>query len=169
MRKLALSFFGSGFLRPAPGTWGSLAAFVPFWVLHALGSILHPAGGPILLAVAAALVAWLGVGLVREETAGGEADPSWIVLDEVAGQWIALLPVSYGAAFVDASLAALWPGLVTAFIAFRLFDIWKPWLVGRFDRRGDALGVMMDDVIAGIFAAIVVIVLAAVSHIWLIG
>jgi len=86
------------------------------------------------------------------------------VIDEVVGQWIAFLPVSIGAAHVGAPLTALWPGWVTAFLLFRLFDILKPGWVGRADRRGDALGVMLDDVIAGVFAALGVVVLAAISH-----
>jgi phosphatidylglycerophosphatase A len=59
---------------------------------------------------------------------------------------------------------ALYPGWIAAFVLFRLFDIWKPWLVGRADARGDALGVMLDDVIAGVFAAIGVAALAALFH-----
>jgi Phosphatidylglycerophosphatase A and related proteins len=80
------------------------------------------------------------------------------------GIWVAFLPVSIGAAHVGAPLTALWPGWVAAFLGFRLFDIWKPWLVGRADRRNDALGVMLDDLIAGVFTALLVIALAAFSH-----
>jgi phosphatidylglycerophosphatase A len=58
----------------------------------------------------------------------------------------------------------MWPGWIAAFALFRLFDIWKPWIIGWADRRGDALGVMLDDVIAGIFAAIGVVVLAGLAH-----
>ena len=59
---------------------------------------------------------------------------------------------------------ALWPGIVTAFIAFRLFDIWKPWLIGRVDARGDGLGVMLDDALAGVAAGAAVLVLAWLAH-----
>ena len=96
--------------------------------------------------------------------AGSGHDPSEIVIDEVVGQWIALFPVSYGAMMMQADITRLWPGWIVAFVMFRVFDIWKPWLVGRADRRGDALGVMLDDVVAGVFAAIVVIVLAGLAH-----
>jgi phosphatidylglycerophosphatase A len=58
----------------------------------------------------------------------------------------------------------LWPGWVAAFVLFRLFDITKPGPVGWADRRGDALGVMLDDVIAGVFAAVGVVILAGLSH-----
>jgi phosphatidylglycerophosphatase A len=91
-------------------------------------------------------------------------DPSEIVIDEVLGQWIALLPLAWGAARAGVPVEALWPGWVAAFILFRLFDIWKPGPVGWADRRQDALGVMLDDAIAGLLAAIGVMGLAALAH-----
>ena len=91
-------------------------------------------------------------------------DPSEIVIDEVAGQWIALLPIAFGAANAGVGVTALWPGWVAAFVLFRLFDIWKPGPVGWADRRHGPLGVMLDDVIAGVLAAIVTIVLAGIAH-----
>lgn len=158
MRRLILSFFGAGFLRPAPGTWGSLAALPVAYAIHL-------AAGPGVFVVATAFLYALGVYLTdREIASGGDHDPSWIVLDEVVGQWIALFPVSIGAHQAGVDMARLWPGIVTAFIFFRLFDIWKPWLVGRADRRGDATGVMLDDVWAGAFAALIVVALAALAH-----
>jgi phosphatidylglycerophosphatase A len=158
VRRLLLSFFGAGLLRPAPGTWGSLAALPAAWAAHQLG-------GPLLLILGAALLYVAGVYLTAQETAEAEDhDPSWIVIDEVVGQWIALLPVSLGAYRAGVDITLLWPGFVTAFLFFRLFDIWKPWLVGRADRRGDATGVMLDDVWAGLFAAVVVVILAGIAH-----
>lgn len=158
MRRLILSFFGAGLLRPAPGTWGSLAALPAAWALHALA-------GPGGLIVATAALYGIGVSMTAQETAASEDhDPSWIVIDEVVGQWIALFPVSLGAYSAGDDALRLWPGIVAAFVFFRLFDIWKPWLVGRADRRGDATGVMLDDVWAGLFAAVVVVILAAVAH-----
>ena len=147
-----------GHLRPAPGTWGSFAALL-------VGYGLHMIGGPALLMIGIVASFTLGLWATILETRGQDNhDPSEIVIDEVAGQWIAMLPVSIGAAHAGASIGALWPGLVAAFALFRLFDIWKPSLVGWADRRDDALGVMLDDVIAGVFAAIVVCVLAFLSH-----
>ena len=158
MRRILLSFFGAGFLRPAPGTWGSLAALPVAWVLHDLG-------GPIALVIAAGLFFGLGVVATRAEIQDTEEhDPTWIVIDEVVGQWIALIPVSAGAAAVGVEVLRLWPGILAAFLLFRLFDIWKPWLVGRADARGDAFGVMLDDVLAGILAALVGVALAAFAH-----
>ncbi|SFE77171.1 phosphatidylglycerophosphatase A family protein [Roseivivax sediminis] len=159
MSRAIATLFGVGLMRPGPGTWGSLAALPLFWVLHALGGI-------ILALVATLAVIAAGTAAIRAATAGSEdKDPGEIVIDEVAGQWIALLPVSYGAAFAGVPVLALWPGWVAAFALFRLFDIWKPWLVGRADRRGDVWGVMMDDVVAGVFAALGVVVLGAFWHV----
>ena len=158
MRRLILSFFGAGYLRPAPGTWGSLAAIPAAWAVHAVI-------GPGMFMVATAFLYALGVYLTAQETASGDDhDPSWIVIDEVVGQWIALFPVALGAYQANTDVIRLWPGIVAAFIFFRLFDVWKPWLVGKADRRGDATGVMLDDVWAGAFAAVVVVLLAAAAH-----
>jgi phosphatidylglycerophosphatase A len=157
-RRLFLSFLGAGYLRPAPGTWGSLAALPVAFLIYGLG-------GPYMLAIDTLLVFLFGVQLTKVEIAeSDDHDPSWIVIDEVVGQWIALLPVAFGAFYAGVSPLKLWPGILAAFLLFRLFDIWKPWLVGRADARGDALGVMLDDVLAGIFAAIGVLLLAALAH-----
>jgi len=91
-------------------------------------------------------------------------DPSEFVLDEVAGQFIALWAISYPAWAHDIAITALWPGWIAAFVLFRLFDIWKPGPVGWADRQKGATGVMMDDIIAGILAAIGVAALAGFSH-----
>ena len=153
MSHLIATFFYVGHARPAPGTWGSLAALPVAWGLHL-------AGGPVLLAIAVLALFCAGLWATRRETAGSEdRDPAEIVVDEVVGQWIALLPVSAGAAAMGAGVLGLWPGIVAAFVLFRFFDIWKPWLVGRADRRGDAMGVMLDDVWAGAFAALGVVFL----------
>ena len=110
MRRLFLSFLGAGYLRPAPGTWGSLAALPAAWLLHHLG-------GPLLLVFLTAAFYGLAVRLIAvdmRET--GTHDPSWIVIDEIIGQWIALLPVSIGAAQAGVPVTALWPGIVSAFL-----------------------------------------------------
>ena len=82
-------------------------------------------------------------------------DPSEIVVDELVGQWIALLPVSVGASIAGVGFAALWPGIVTAFLAFRLFDIWKPPPIRRLEKLPGGFGVMADDVMAGAYGALV--------------
>jgi len=147
-----------GHLRPAPGTWGSLAALPLGWAIHV-------AGGPFALVAAIFLFFVMGIWATANVTRGtGDHDPSEVVIDEVVGQWIALLPLSFGAWRAGVDILALWPGWLVAFAAFRLFDIWKPGLIGRADRRRDALGVMLDDVLAGAYAAAVVLILAAIAH-----
>jgi phosphatidylglycerophosphatase A len=152
------TFFGVGLLRPAPGTWGSLAALPVAWALCTLG-------GPWALIAALVLAIFAGVWATTAEIArGGEPDPAEIVIDEVAGQWIALLPVVIGAAHVGAEVSRLWPGWVAAFLLFRLFDIWKPGPIGWADRKPGTSGVMLDDVFAGLAAAVCVMALAALFH-----
>ncbi len=135
------SWFGSGFINPAPGTWGSLAA-IPF------GVTIFALGGAYALTVAAIMITVIGLWAAHhfDKDMDGH-DSKMIVIDEVAGQWIALIP------------AALNPFLIViAFIMFRFFDILKPWPIGFIDKKIDgAAGVMFDDVVAGLFAAICVI------------
>ncbi|MDK3016269.1 phosphatidylglycerophosphatase A family protein [Pseudodonghicola flavimaris] len=153
----AINTFGFvGLLRPAPGTWGSLVAVLLGWAIeHWLGFI------PLLVAfVAVTVLGFATVGAALKDRPG--EDPSEIVIDEVAGQWLALLFPAMG--FWMRDFPMVWPGPVAAFLLFRLFDIWKPWLVGRADRRHDAAGVMLDDLWAGIFAGIVSIFLAGLYH-----
>lgn len=163
MSKLLATFFFVGHLKPAPGTWGSLAALPVFWALHQIG-------GPALAVASTVIVFLVGWWATAKATEGEDNhDPSEIVIDEVAGQWVALLPVSIGAAAAGSDVLALYPGWIAAFVLFRLFDIWKPGPVGWADRRNDAFGVMMDDIIAGAMAAIGVLLLAGLSHGLLMG
>ena len=156
--RIIATFFGAGLLRPAPGTWGTLAALPVALVLHVLG-------GFWLLALATVLAFAIGWWATQVETAGlSDPDPSEIVIDEVAGMWLALWPVSLGAMVQGVPVTALWPGWVVAFLAFRAFDIWKPGPVGLADRMHTPLGVMLDDIIAGAMAAMVVAVAAVFAH-----
>ena len=147
-----------GLLRPAPGTWGSLAAL-------GLAYLICLVGGPYLLLALTVVVTVAGIWTIGQQITGQpDQDPSEIVIDEVAGQWIALLPVVFGGWHAGVPLTALWPGWIAAFVLFRLFDIWKPGPVGWADRRGGALGVMLDDVIAGVFAGLGVMLMAGIYH-----
>ena len=158
MVTMITTFFGIGRLRPAPGTWGSAAAVV-------LAVLIAQAGAGWFLPIATLLAAGLGFWAVpRAIATSADKDPSEIVIDEVAGQWLAMcftvIPLwRHGVAILDA-----WPAFVVPFLLFRLFDIWKPWLVGRADRRGDAAGVMLDDLWAGLFAGVVSVILAGIYH-----
>lgn len=159
MERLLCTWFGTGLLRPAPGTWGSAVAV-------ALGVLLHRIGHFPLLAIATIAVTVAGFWAVQRYTAGmSDPDRSEIVIDEVAGQWLALCFPS--AAFFFAQIPSStfpYPGWLAAFAFFRLFDIWKPWLVGRADREGGVKGVITDDLWAGLFAGIATLIAAAIAH-----
>ena len=162
MTRFVATFGFIGFLPGAAGTWGSLAALP-------LGYLIHLIGGPLLLSVAIIAAYGLGHWATQVETFEQEdLDPSHIVIDEVVGQWIALLPLSAGLWFAGAPPGLFpWPGWVAAFVFFRIFDIWKPGPVGWADRRKGPTGVMLDDVFAGALAGLVVTILAGVAHGWL--
>ncbi|MBA3909023.1 MAG: phosphatidylglycerophosphatase A [Rhodobacter sp.] len=154
------TFFGAGHLRPASGTWASAIAVGLAVLAYQLGlALLVPAG--FVLATLAGF--WAVPQYLRDRP--GE-DPPEIVIDEVAGQWLAMsftvIPL-WRQDVPDLVLAA-WPGWLVPFVLFRLFDIWKPWIIGRADRRGDAAGVMLDDLWAGLFAGIGSVALAGVYH-----
>lgn len=155
----AITTFGYvGCLRPAPGTWGSAAAVV-------LAVLVHETGAGWAIPVLAVLVTALGFWAVPQDLAGrDDPDPSDIVIDEVAGQWLAISFTALPLWWHGVSMLAAWPAFVAPFLLFRLFDIWKPWLVGRADARGDAAGVMLDDLWAGLFAGLSSVALAGLYH-----
>ena len=157
--RLVATVGGVGLLRPAPGTWGSAAAIPGAWLLHGLG------GFPLLLAATLAVIG-AGVWAVGAMTRGSaEHDPSEAVIDEVAGMWVALMPLSAGLWHAGADPWVFpWPGWVGAFLAFRVLDVWKPGPVGWADRMNTAWGTVLDDVIAGLGAAVLVALAAAVAH-----
>jgi len=158
--KAVATMGGIGFAPKASGTVASAVAILPAW-------LLHWAGGFWLFALAtlAAIVGgwWATKVYVSEQPI--DADPSEVVIDELAGQWVALLPLSAGltAAGVAPHIFP-YPGWIGAFVFFRLFDIWKPGPVGWAERRHGAFGIMADDVVAGLIAAMIVTAAAAVSH-----
>ena len=158
LAEILTTFFYVGKLNPAPGTWGSLAAVV-------LAVALYQAGGAMLLPLAVVAITALGFWAVPAALAhSDDPDPSEIVIDEVAGQWLALCFTFIPLARHGGAIFAAWPAFVVPFLLFRLFDIWKPWLVGLADRRGDAAGVMLDDLWAGLFAGLVSVALAGLYH-----
>ena len=139
---LLATWFGTGLLPRAPGTWSSLAALPFAWIIAA-----H--GGAIALAAATALLFVLGWwASSRTVAAAGMADPGFITIDEAVGQWLALIaapldPIAY----------------LVGFVAFRAADIAKPWPVSWADRKiHGGLGVMLDDVLAGLYALAVVLI-----------
>ena len=136
---LVATWFGVGLARFAPGTWGSLAA-LPF-----AGLIVWSGGDAVLLA-AAALVFAVGIWAAAYVGRSGRHDDAVIVIDEVMGQWLALVPVAHDLRYY-----------VVAFLLFRLFDIAKPWPASWIDRRlRTPAGVMLDDLVAGVYAGLAV-------------
>ena len=131
--------FGSGLSPWAPGTTGSLAALLPWLALRDLEWPAYIA----LIALAFALGVWVSNVVIARLRID---DPGVVVWDEFVGQWIALLPLVVA--------PRNWPWVVVGFALFRLFDIWKPWPVSWADRRvKGGFGVMLDDVLAGVYAA----------------
>jgi phosphatidylglycerophosphatase A len=143
-----LSWFGAGFSYHAPGTVGSLNA-----LLMAAGIVWF--AGANALALAAIVPFVIGMIYIARylRSEPGAADPQWIVIDEVVGLWITLAVVP---------LNVFWYAL--GFGLFRLFDIYKPWPVSWADSRvPDALGIMLDDVLAGFYSAGILI---ALQYLW---
>ena len=135
------TFFGAGLLRPGPGTYGSVAA-VLLW--FGAAHLLQPtstalAVGTLIAAIAAILIGIPAATVVARES--GREDPGHVVIDEVAGQLIALIAIP----------AAPIPALL-AFVLFRLFDITKPPPVRQLERLPTGTGIMLDDVAAGLLA-----------------
>ncbi|WP_299442659.1 phosphatidylglycerophosphatase A [uncultured Rhodospira sp.] len=135
------TWFGSGLSPVAPGTAGSLAALPFAWLLAWAGGAWTLLGATVMV---------FGVGVVVSEAyrqTAGRKDPSEVVIDEVAGQWLTL-----------GLVLLVWPmdSLIVAlsFLAFRIADITKPWPANAIDRRMDGgLGIMLDDMVAGLYAA----------------
>lgn len=147
MSHLIATFFYIGHLRPAPGTWGSLAALL-------LGYVIVQTAGVLGLCMGIMITCIMGWWATAAQTKGkDDHDPSEIVIDEVAGQWIAILPI---AMWPHAYEISIWYWFL-AFAGFRMFDIIKPGLVGWADRQVSPIGVMLDDIIAGLMTAAAII------------
>ncbi len=146
------TFFGVGYGKPGPGTWGSVAA-VLLWAAEAMAS--HPSAHTLLVG----LLIWIALSLILGVPAAtivaresGRKDPQFVVIDEVAGQWIALLfsPVD-------------WRHALIALALFRLFDITKPFPARRLEGLPEGWGIVFDDVAAGLYALGV----ASLLRIWI--
>ena len=175
---LLATWFGLGYLPKAPGTWGSLAGLVLIWALALLTSV---AGSPKadfhvedwyfvvrfhVLPLFGIFVAALGV-IVSSRVAAysGTKDPQHIVVDEVSGQMLTLVlggiyatGSSTGTSIYTSGwsfyLDVPWKFLLAGFILFRLFDIWKPFPIRKLEKLPGGWGIMADDWLAGIYAAI---------------
>jgi phosphatidylglycerophosphatase A len=133
--------FGAGLAPRAPGTWGTVVA-IPIWL--GLSGLAFP-----LKVTAVALVCLAGFWLCGESARRlGEHDHPGIVWDEIAGFLLTMLAAPEG-----------WTWMAAGFCLFRLFDIWKPWPIRDLDRGlSGGTGIMLDDLVAGLFAAVVILV-----------
>src|SRR5436305_7049584 len=145
------TLFGIGHLRPGPGTWGS-ATTVLLWALIA-HFLPAPLRTPTTI-LAAVLVTLIGIpAATRVARAYGSKDPQFVVIDEVAGQLIALIAVPLA-----------WKTLLTGFILFRAFDIIKPSPVRQLECLPEGTGIVLDDVAAGIYALVLMQILLRIFH-----
>ena len=138
--KLMLSGFGTGWLPVASGTWGAAAAALIVWPL----TWLTP--GVLTLELTVLIVGFTWIGVLGSDALAAEwgEDPSQTVIDEMVGMWIAVL-----------GLPMTWQYWLAAFLLFRFFDILKPLGVRRMEKIGGGWGVMLDDVMAGVYANLV--------------
>ena len=139
---LVATFFGVGRLTPGPGTWGSVATVI----IWALVSWRIPPEARTLATIAAMIVVTI-VGIpaaTRVVRVSGLKDPQFVVIDEVAGQLVALIAVPL-----------TWKTFLAGLILFRVFDILKPPPVRQLERLPEGLGVVMDDLGAGVYALII--------------
>jgi phosphatidylglycerophosphatase A len=158
------TWFGFGLLPKAPGTWGSLAA-IPFAYIISIYTCPYA----LIFGIVALYFIGIRVSDKIEESAQIK-DPGFIVVDEVVGQWIALLPLPFLYSFLDLNSFYYFsaPIAIVAFISFRIFDIWKPWPVNYADKNfSGGYGIMFDDVIAGMYALIVTSALTTVMAMFL--
>jgi len=152
--KFISTFFYIGFLRPAPGTWGSITAIIIAYILLITTDFFS-------FCLTLIFIILLGFWSTKNylEKNSEKSDPSEVVIDEVIGQWIAVLPIGYILKMTEITNEKLWFIWLWALISFRFFDITKLGLVGWADNLGGALGVLLDDILAGIAAGFTVAVL----------
>jgi len=139
--KLVATFFGVGLLHPGPGSWGSAATVLLWWLLSHWITLHWQPAAAILLAATAILVGIPAATLVARAT--GLKDPQFVVIDEVAGQLITLIAVPIS-----------WKSLLLGFILFRGFDILKPPPVRQLEHLPEGIGIVLDDVGAGLYALV---------------
>jgi phosphatidylglycerophosphatase A len=135
------TFFGSGLLKPAPGTWGSLAT-VLVWAAYAW--VVQPSATALNAALVIGIVIVIALGVPAAtiaERESGRHDPTFVVIDEVAGQWIALLGCPLD-----------WRHALICLVLFRAFDVTKPPPARQLERLPAGWGIVFDDVAAGLYA-----------------
>ena len=164
MKRLLTSCFGLGRLPLAPGTWGSLPPAVIFALMcHFSVSAVPIAVTMAVLAVAGSVICIVFCPAVIEET--GKSDPRQVVADEFAGQAVTFLAFPF---FMPADISTRQILIITAlgFVLFRIFDIVKPWPIRKLEKLPKGWGVLADDILAAVFAAILILLCL---KIWLSG
>ena len=149
---IVATFFGAGLGKPGPGTWGSVAA-VLVWV--AFARLAHATAHTLLVALISGVVLSIAVGVPASTIVArqaGREDPQMVVIDEVAGQWIALLFSPFD-----------WKHGLIALILFRVFDVTKPFPARQLENLPEGWGIVFDDVAAGLYALGV----ASLLRIWI--
>ena len=154
---LAISTCGVGLIPFAPGTFGALVGVIIFYGLF-LACKSSPQYFQVVVIIASLIVTALGIWASNYgEKIFGEKDAQRIVVDEVAGQVISYILV---APMMIAQLSKPTIIIIAGFLLFRTFDIWKPYPIRQLEKLGGGLGVMADDVLAGIYAAVVLLFIA---------
>ena len=156
MKRMLTSCFGLGLLPLAPGTWGSLPPVIIFAAMSQFGVSAVP-----IAITMAALVLFGSVVCVKFApaiiAATGKEDPREVVADELAGQALTFLAIPFFIA-VDISTKQICITTALGFLFFRLFDVVKPWPIRKLEKLPKGWGILADDLLAGVFAAIVVLV-----------
>ncbi len=153
--KIIATGFGSGYVPVAPGTAGSFVGVLLLWAFHT--GYYHYFSDPKIYLIAFLLIglAFFYAGVVATDYLEEEwgKDPSRVVMDEIIGVWVTML-------FVPVNIL----NLTIAFALFRLFDIWKPLGIRKLEELNGGLGVMMDDVLAGLYANVVLQIILVLIH-----
>lgn len=136
---LVATFFGTGRLKPGPGTWGSVATVLLWALASSQIPVANRTWATIIAAVAVTLIGIPAATIVAR--AAASKDPQFIVIDEVAGQLIALIGVPLG-----------WKTFLAGLILFRVYDILKPFPIRRLERLPEGTGIVVDDLGAGLYA-----------------
>ena len=147
------TFFGAGYLKPGPGTYGSAAALL-LW--YAATQAFTPTRTTIAIATAIAAILITAIGIPASTITAREAlteDPSFVVIDEVAGQLFALILTRPD-----------WKHAAVSLLLFRLFDIWKPYPIRSLEALPTGTGIMLDDVAAGLLALLTGVLISSAVH-----
>ena len=139
---LVATFFGAGRLKPGPGTWGSIATVFVWWFASSHIPVANRTWSTIVAAAVVTLIGIPAATSVARRT--GVKDPQFVVIDEVAGQLVALIAVPF-----------TWKAFLAGLILFRVFDMWKPFPIRRLERLPEGTGIVVDDLGAGIYALII--------------